>query len=490
MTLYAKMFKRKTYYETVRETSNVSLRRKIKKEIRNVQCQGCKVIMMLFISVSALAWTKPINISNTEEPSNWPSIVVDNKSGNVCVVWADDWRAEYTGPKILCACWDDDSWQGPLKVADGSYGAGYPDVVVDTLGRVHVCWSELGTGEIHWSFFDGNSWSSSFNVSNKPGEDYCPRMVVDHKNHIHMVWHEYSDFGDIWYSFYNGSEWSTPQNITNDSVESAWADIAVDSKGHPHVVWMDYGDMDIHYFYYNGSAWSTPVNISYMDQPYGQSGFPRIALDSKDHPHVVWEERAHGEYVPYYTFYNGSTWTSPCKAFTEGGLEPTIAIDSYDLVHVAAKINKRTWYTSFNGFEWSIPVDISSPQRGGRPKLCMDKREWIHAVWASRDEIYYARDSIVDTIPHQYKVNESFPNPFDGEATISYELPKTSYVTITIYDTLGREVKRFDLGLQPAGYYNFPVNFEEVGAGVYFYRLVADDFTASGKMVMFKKERR
>lgn len=463
---------------------------------------GCKVIMMLFISVSALAWTKPINISNTPMFSHHGAIAV-GQDGIIHVAWEDGIRTDSC--RIMYCCCKGDSWSEPTKISDASMYSGIPDIVVDTQGNVHVSWTDYGAGEIYWSFFDGDTWSTPFNISDKPYQDFCARMAINRQaNRIHMVWHEYSDFGDIWYSLYDSVSWSAPQNITNDSVESAEADIAVDSEGHPHVVWMDYGDMDIHYFYYNGSAWSTPVNISYMDQPYGQSGFPRIALDSKDFPHVVWEERYEGYHI-YYSVYSNNSWSNPYRISDKNSYRPVIAVDSNGIVHIAWNgepyLLNEIYYRFCNGNSWSSIISVSqSPQlMGGLPDIAADAQNYLHLVWTEaipsndQSDIYYSRDSIPDipedSIPTGYGLKQNIPNPFNSEATISYELPKTSYVTITIYDTLGREVKRFYLGLQPAGYYNFPVNFEKMGAGVYFYRLVADGFTATGKMVMFGKER-
>ena len=90
----------------------------------------------------------------------------------------------------------------------------------------------------------------------------------------------------------------------------------------------------------------------------------------------------------------------------------------------------------------------------------------------------------------------NYPNPFNPETWIPYQLAAASSVQIRIYDLMGQWVRTLDLGRQPAGAY-FSRNRaaywdgrnalgERVATGVYFYRLETDDFTATKRMVIVK----
>jgi hypothetical protein len=90
----------------------------------------------------------------------------------------------------------------------------------------------------------------------------------------------------------------------------------------------------------------------------------------------------------------------------------------------------------------------------------------------------------------------NYPNPFNPETWIPYQLAAASSVRIHIYDLMGQWVRTLDLGRQPAGAY-FSRNRaaywdgrnalgEHVATGVYFYRLETDDFTATKRMVIVK----
>ena len=98
--------------------------------------------------------------------------------------------------------------------------------------------------------------------------------------------------------------------------------------------------------------------------------------------------------------------------------------------------------------------------------------------------------------PLRTGVFSNYPNPFNPETWIPFQLHKDAHVRLTIYDVLGREVRRFDLGYLPAGYYKTreravywdgrnEVN-ERVASGTYFYKLEAGNFVDTRRMVILK----
>ena len=99
-------------------------------------------------------------------------------------------------------------------------------------------------------------------------------------------------------------------------------------------------------------------------------------------------------------------------------------------------------------------------------------------------------------IPEKTAVFANYPNPFNPETWIPYQLAQASDVRIGIYGTNGALVRTLDLGHQPAGIYQQQTRAaywdgrnqlgEPVASGVYFYRLTAGDFTATRKMLSRK----
>jgi hypothetical protein len=91
-------------------------------------------------------------------------------------------------------------------------------------------------------------------------------------------------------------------------------------------------------------------------------------------------------------------------------------------------------------------------------------------------------------VPAQYELEQNYPNPFNAGTTIRFVLPQDSKVTLKVYDVLGREVATLVDGTLPASTtpYSIAFNASGLSSGVYFYELVADNFSATKKLVMVR----
>ncbi len=90
--------------------------------------------------------------------------------------------------------------------------------------------------------------------------------------------------------------------------------------------------------------------------------------------------------------------------------------------------------------------------------------------------------------PDNYKLLQNYPNPFNPETKIEYVLPKNEYVSLKIYNVVGKEVAKLLGEQKQAGTYAavFDAAKMNLASGIYFYRLTAGDFTSSRKMVYLK----
>ena len=80
----------------------------------------------------------------------------------------------------------------------------------------------------------------------------------------------------------------------------------------------------------------------------------------------------------------------------------------------------------------------------------------------------------------------NFPNPFNPSTTIVYDIPKPSFVTLKIFDLLGREVTTLVNGYTTAGRHETKFVAKNIQSGVYFYQLKAGKFIQTKKMVLIK----
>ena len=98
--------------------------------------------------------------------------------------------------------------------------------------------------------------------------------------------------------------------------------------------------------------------------------------------------------------------------------------------------------------------------------------------------------------PDETALLPNYPNPFNPETWIPYQLAEATGVTVTIYDVSGVVVRRLALGHKSAGFYQNQARAahwdgrntlgEKVASGLYFYTFTAGDFTATGRMLIRK----
>ena len=88
--------------------------------------------------------------------------------------------------------------------------------------------------------------------------------------------------------------------------------------------------------------------------------------------------------------------------------------------------------------------------------------------------------------PTNFVLSQNYPNPFNPMTTIKYQLTQDGYVTLKVYDMLGREVRTLISENQKADTYIISFNAQNLASGVYFYKLVANGFIESKKMIYVK----
>ena len=95
-------------------------------------------------------------------------------------------------------------------------------------------------------------------------------------------------------------------------------------------------------------------------------------------------------------------------------------------------------------------------------------------------------------IPSGYKLSQNYPNPFNPSTNITYSLPTESYVSIKVYDLLGRMITEIVNSNKSAGSYNVTWNASNIPSGIYFYTMHAvskkdgSSFTNTKKMILMK----
>ncbi len=96
-------------------------------------------------------------------------------------------------------------------------------------------------------------------------------------------------------------------------------------------------------------------------------------------------------------------------------------------------------------------------------------------------------NSSIDGTPSEYKLEQNFPNPFNPTTTINFTIPKSSDVSLKIYDALGKEVATIVNEFKPSGKYSYEFAAPpSLTSGIYFYKLVSGDFVSTKKLILLK----
>ena len=85
-----------------------------------------------------------------------------------------------------------------------------------------------------------------------------------------------------------------------------------------------------------------------------------------------------------------------------------------------------------------------------------------------------------------FKLEQNYPNPFNPTTTIGYEVPTAAFVTIKVYDMLGKEITTLVNTNIDAGVHEITFDASRLTSGVYLYRMTAGRYTIQKKMLLLK----
>lgn len=116
----------------------------------------------------------------------------------------------------------------------------------------------------------------------------------------------------------------------------------------------------------------------------------------------------------------------------------------------------------------------------------------FYEKWSNFTTIKYTQTTPVSvdekkaSKPQKYHLSQNYPNPCNPSTTIRYALPKSEYVTLKIYNLIGKEIATLVRGKKAAGEYQVQWNAGDLPGGLYLYRLQVGEYVATRKLVLMK----
>lgn len=168
--------------------------------------------------------------------------------------------------------------------------------------------------------------------------------------------------------------------------------------------------------------------------------------------------------------------------------------DMFGFYSVGLPANTVTYWMPLAGSPALTGANFTNPNLSGFETTtfvgAFGNTNWT-AGWAQFNPKNYTAapvgiQQISTEIPSVYRMNQNYPNPFNPSTKINFALPKSSYVSLKVFDVTGKEVATLVNENLNVGTYEYEFNATKLNSGIYFYRINAEGFTATKKMMLIK----
>ena len=149
------------------------------------------------------------------------------------------------------------------------------------------------------------------------------------------------------------------------------------------------------------------------------------------------------------------------------------------------------WYTDDSGEDW-IQVNCKTPNTIVSLSFVNSSFGWIvgfggEILKTANGGVTFIEDEKNNyTQPTEFLLSQNYPNPFNSSSIIKYSVPKSSQVSLKIFNALGEEIAVLVNEEKSSGDYELTWNAANLSSGVYFYRLQAGNFTQTRKLILIK----
>jgi hypothetical protein len=345
-------------------------------------------------------------------------------------------------------------------------------------------------GEVFSSTDNGRNWSkvsspdlafSVLTLSPSPKEAGWANMFAG------------TDWTGVYLSTDNGMSWTETNTGLTDRHIQAFV-VIPDGKGRASLFAGTYG-RGVFLSTNDGTNWS-PVNNGLPTlRPVRPEYYLPIGALVATGTNLFAGASSNGGYSGgvYLSTTNGKNWTPvnnglpahiSVRALAVSGTNVFAGIDSAG-VFVSSN-NGRRWAAVSDGLPTNLHINalaVGSNGTGGAYLFAGTNR----GIWRRPlSEMVTAVKEVHSSLPEGYSLQQNYPNPFNPSTTIRFSLPKSGYVTLKVYDILGREVETLVDGNRTAGAYSVEWTPKNLASGMYLYRIEAGAFSEVKKLLLVR----
>jgi hypothetical protein len=393
-----------------------------------------------------------------------------------------------------------------------------PSLAVDGSGNVYVIGrtsSDYAT--IKYNSSGDSQWVAKYNGPGN-GDDYPYSIAVDGSGNVYVTGSSpgsgtSSDYATIKYNSSGDSIWVARYNGSSSSYDGA-SSIAVDGLGNVYVTGSSFNgtNNDFATIKYNSSGDS--VWVARYDEPGYNDLAYKIAVDGSGNVYVTGYRSTVFGYDYATVKYNSSGIQQWAKRYigprnlgvNEGEVEISLAVDgsgnvyvtgsSYvigtNYVHDYATIK----YNSSGDQQWVQRFNGTGTGWDGAHGIGIDNFQNVYVTgWSSIGyaTIKYSQLTEIkqtsNSIPEKFSLSQNYPNPFNPATNLEFGISNLGFVSLKIYNMLGREVATLVNEKHNAGTYIYQLSTDnyQLTSGVYFYKLTVDGNVIDTKRMVLLK---
>ncbi len=425
-----------------------------------------------------------------------------------------------------------------------------PVVVGDSAGNFYIAvvciGNSVGLG-VYKSTDGGVNFPAAYLVANTGSED---KEWIDNDrvpgspfhDNLYISWTRFSGNTGIKLSASSnkGVTWTDGVSVSDEFGGVQGSDLAVGLDGEIYVTWLDVNTpLDVIKFdkSTNGGA-SFGIDLDLAEGaspqiPISSSNitFPSIATDISNGPgrgniYVVWCDARNSDPDIFFSksTNRGASWSAPlrvnndsvgngklqCWPWIEVNDSGNIAILFYDSRNTSSNniIEAYLAHSTDRGATFTNSLLSTQPSPTNQPNTAVRFGDYISLdyhrnkivpIWTDERaggvnmEAYTAVIStpllvsqISSIVPDGYRLSQNFPNPFNPATKIRFAVPQREFVSLKVYDALGREIETLTEGISEAGEFEVTFNAGNISGGVYFYQLRTEKYSETKKLLLIK----
>ncbi len=397
----------------------------------------------------------------------------------------------------------------------------YPDICTN-LDSISVCaWQEStdSVWNIYCSFCDINNgiWSKPIEVTNDSVSNTNVEVRASSDSSFLLIWRRGRS---VLYSVLQDDQVSTPQTLASSNCDSTEYDFGCDIlEGEGMFIWTNLDTSGNRFCLLSTEVNPTSLSLSSLDtiKCDGDMANPRFMCNGtsfsftfnfrQDGTQEAWQATL-GYTIP-------RNWMpEQLAADTNSSYSNAVSYVPVLLTGVSEQLKKTSQIYAGAIYAWQketagdtsivfVGSTSDSLENGSNPSISPmsffigDKTSQAFVVWESdrggRYHIYsrgylWEQDGVNEPAPavSNYKLEQNYPNPFNPSTVISYDIPKSSHVTLSLYDILGRQVANLVNEEKQLGSYQMTFDGSRLASGVYFYRLQAGTYSNTKKLLLLK----